>query len=64
MTTVRSVSRAGTEAPGGESYKAVLFCPRCRHRSEIEGDWVHVVEESTIDVHCPDCWRRVTSRPR
>jgi hypothetical protein len=64
MTTVRSVGRAETEAPGVESHKAVLFCPRCCHRSEIEGDWVLVVEESTIDVHCPDCWRRVTSRPR
>lgn len=44
--------------------KAVLHCPRCAHESPVHGDWILLVDENAVDVHCPDCWTRLTSRSR
>jgi predicted RNA-binding Zn-ribbon protein involved in translation (DUF1610 family) len=44
--------------------KSVLICPRCSHESTVRGDWIHIVREDSVDVHCPDCWTQLTTRPR
>jgi predicted RNA-binding Zn-ribbon protein involved in translation (DUF1610 family) len=63
MTHAHAQSR---EDSGGllAGHKAVLICPRCGHESPVEGDWIQIVGEGSVEVHCPDCWTLLTTRPR
>jgi predicted RNA-binding Zn-ribbon protein involved in translation (DUF1610 family) len=63
MTHTQAQGRTDAGGPLGR-HKAVLICPRCGHESPVEGDWTQVVGSETVDVHCPDCWTRLTTRPR
>jgi predicted RNA-binding Zn-ribbon protein involved in translation (DUF1610 family) len=65
MTRANALGRAETLA--GESTettrrKSLLVCPNCGHESPTEGDWIVTLHETTVDLSCPDCRRRLTTR--
>jgi predicted RNA-binding Zn-ribbon protein involved in translation (DUF1610 family) len=65
MTPTNAAGTVGSgETPDSVGSKSVLVCPRCGHESALPGDWILVVEETAVDVHCPDCWWGLTTRPR
>ncbi len=62
--TTASESPSSDVVSRSSDRKAVFFCPRCTHRSPASGDWILLVREDALDVHCPDCWARLTTRIR
>jgi hypothetical protein len=63
MTCARTQIRPGSGSTAGR-HKAVLICPRCHHESSVEGDWIHTIEQGGVELHCPDCFGHLTTRPR
>jgi len=65
MTRTHATESAGSAtATRPDVGKAVLVCPHCAHESPVRGDWLLVVEDGRVQVHCPDCWAQITERPR
>jgi predicted RNA-binding Zn-ribbon protein involved in translation (DUF1610 family) len=65
MTCVNALGRAacsGSETAGRQRRKALLVCPQCGHESATDGDWIVALRETAVDLSCPDCRTRVTTR--
>jgi predicted RNA-binding Zn-ribbon protein involved in translation (DUF1610 family) len=64
MTRVSTHDSAGSVPVGHptDRRKAVLFCPRCRHESGVDGDWVVTIRENAAELRCPDCRELLTRR--
>jgi predicted RNA-binding Zn-ribbon protein involved in translation (DUF1610 family) len=43
--------------------KAVLFCPRCDHESELPGDWLIADANADTEYACPTCGATVVEQP-
>jgi len=53
-----------SDRPSHGRRKAVLTCPRCRHASPPDGDWIRTECDRGTEINCPDCEQLLTVRER